>query len=278
MALGRQIGSQSYTPYTGQRVARISGNEAEASRLAGEGSAQARDYYGRSASMLEGMNDPAKIQQYMNPYLQSVLDPALRETGRAFDQRRTQVRGQAGKVGAFGGDRQSLLETQLDKSYLETVGDMTGRANFDAYENATARMERASQAWRDLGGDVTRMNAQQIQDLMLTGGVERLLDQAKLDFDYQQFTENRDWNIRNLTPLLASLQVPASSSQTDTTKESGGQLGQILGAAVSIGGAFFTGGASLAGLGGLGGLARTAAAGVGAAARGGSPIPGTRTV
>jgi hypothetical protein len=267
VALGRQIGSQPYQAYGGQRVAGLSENEQTALGLAQQGGSEARSYLDRAGAQLDSMQAYSgdRVREYMNPYLENVLNPALRKTGEAFDARRTQLRNNAAKVNAFGGDRQSLLESQLDKNYLETVGDITSKANYDAWANAQEmffrdeeRKLRAADAYARVGGDISRMNSAQIQDLMATGGLSRVLEQAKLDFDYQQFIENRDWNIRNLGPLIESLRVPASSTQTDTTREKGGALGQILGAAATVATAYFTGGASL-GLAGLGKAAAVAA-------------------
>jgi hypothetical protein len=217
--------------------------------------------------------------------MERVLGARTREANRAYGAERSRLNNTAGKVAAFGGDRATLRESQLQKNYLEGIDDLTNESASQAFEFATRsffqdeeRKQRSAEAYRALGGDVTRMNSQQIQDLMSTGGVGRLLEQADLDFDYQQFTENRDWDIRNLQPLLASLNVPHDTTQV-TKKQPG--VAQILGAAVAIGGAFFTGGASLGALAGVsgatGGLAATAASGVGSALMGGGAVPGMRT-
>jgi len=263
VALGQEIGNQQYRPFTDQRVATLSGNERQASELARSGSDSSRDYLDQAGQTISELQrfDEADVSGYMNPYTESVLQPQLREANRAYEQQRTSLLNS--KAGAWGGDRAAFQESELYRQHGELVTDVTAKAHSDAFDRATQlwsqdqdRQLRAADALRAVGNDVSKLNREQIQDLMATGGVERLLSQANLDFDYQQFTENRDWSIRNLQPLLASLQVPHTKTTTQTSKSSGGAFGQILGAAATVAGGYFTGGGSLAGMfGGGGGVA-----------------------
>ena len=77
---------------------------------------------------------------------------------------------------------------------------------------------------------------------MTTGATDRSIRQAMADFDYQQFTEGRDWDLRNLGGLLAALQGTQgsySTTQTQTTEQKGSALGQALGIATTLIGAFY---------------------------------------
>ena len=58
---------------------------------------------------------------------------------------------------------------------------------------------------------------------MATGGLQRVLDQGQLDFNYQQFLENRDWSVTNLQPLLNAIAAAKGANMTTTT--TGPQLG-----------------------------------------------------
>ena len=65
---------------------------------------------------------------------------------------------------------------------------------------------------------------------------------ARLVGDYQQFIENRDWDFRNLGGLIAALEGTRgsySTTQTTTSKESGGEFAQALGIAATLVGAFY---------------------------------------
>jgi hypothetical protein len=242
------IADREYTPYTGQRVADQSTNERRAGVLAREGNEAAGSYYDRAASELEGMEDYSgeALQPYMNPYTDSVLQPQIREANRQYERGRSSILNS--KASALGGDRAAFEASELERTHRENVSDITGRTYASAFQSAQQaffqdqdRKTRAAAAWQDLGGDVTRMNTQQIQDLMATGGLDRLLSQADLDFDYQQFIENRDWDVTNLQPLLDSISTAKGVSRTSSTGDKAGAWGQALGAAATVAGMYFTG-------------------------------------
>jgi hypothetical protein len=72
---------------------------------------------------------------------------------------------------------------------------------------------------------------------MATGGLERVLNQAQLDFDYNQFIEERDWDITNLQPLLASIGVNNGAPGKPNNEDS---IATALGAAATVAGAYFS--------------------------------------
>lgn len=305
VGLARDIATRQYTPYTGQRVAGLSAGERRAQQLANntEGADIVRrsgdvldELHGntfqntdldRARSRLEASDVAFDADRYMNPYIRQVLDPQLRELNENYSQQLADLRGNAARVSAFGGERATMLESQLEREHNRAVAETTGKtmaaayqqarqdwqteraegrataegygklfgAALDAWRSDNERLARVADAWRQTGGDISRMNREQIQDLMVTGGVGRLVEQAGLDFDYQQFVENRDWSVSNLDPLLRTLStVPhgvvttteGEVHQTSTTKQSGNALGQVLGAVTTVAAAYFTGGGSLA--------------------------------
>ena len=70
-----------------------------------------------------------------------------------------------------------------------------------------------------------------------------------MDFDYQQFIENRDWDITNLAPLLNALgTVPYGFTDTTTEKGGGNKWAQIIGLGMTVAG-FVMGGPGGAAIG-----------------------------
>lgn len=242
----KAISEREYTPYTGQRVASLSKNERTASNLAKSGNAKGLGYLDQAGSKLGEMQefDSSTVEKYMNPYMEAVLQPQIREANSQYEKERSRLANS--KAGAWGGDRGAFAESELERSYANNVSDLTGRTYANAFESARAsffqdedRKMKAAQAYQSLGGDVSRMNREQIQDLMATGGTERLLEQADLDFDYKQFIENRDWDVTNLDPLLNAIAASKGSQM-----KGGGQAspwGEALGAAATVAGMYFTG-------------------------------------
>jgi hypothetical protein len=236
MQRATEIADRPYESYDGTRIAGISGNEQRASALARSTSTDvqrdmdaSRDAMRRSELEFNEEN----LNRYMNPY----LDTAYSAQNDAYDKQSASLLNS--KAGAWGGDRVAFEKSELDKTHRDSLA----KISYDAYNAASNnffqdadRHQRAAQAWRDSAGDTTQMNRQQIQDLMATGGLERVLQQAQLDFDYSQFIEERDWDITNLQPLLQAIGVNNNAPGKPDNSDS---IAAALGAGASIAGAYF---------------------------------------
>lgn len=231
------IADRPYERFQGQRIAGITGNEQMASRLARTTNASVESDLAESRSELRksGLEfNKENLDTYMNPY----LDTAYKAQNEAYDTQRSALLNS--KAGAWGGDRAAFSESELNRAHMDSLS----KISYDAYNAASNafftdadRHARAAQAWRDTAGDTANMNRQQIQDLMATGGLERVLNQAQLDFDYNQFIEERDWDITNLQPLLASIGVNNGAPGKPGNEDS---IAAALGAAATVAGAYFS--------------------------------------
>ena len=252
---GREIADRPYTAFEQQRVASFDPNEQRAYELARTEGGDYRGDLQRSRELAERGSQSfldADIEAYMKPYIEGALEPAAREL-REEGLRRKKAAGQeAGMAGAFGGSRAAIIASEASGKSLEAISDLYERGFASAFESAANRFDQdriaaraSSEQFRDLGSEGQRMLTQEMQSLLVTGGLQRSLEQANLDFDYQQFIEARDWDITNLQPLLAALSgVPYT--RTTTTETSGGEFQAVLGAAATVAAAYFTGGMSLA--------------------------------
>lgn len=255
-ALGQAetIANTGYTPYTGAVVQPLSASEQQGSALARPDSANnkmASSLFEQSANDIAGIKqyNADNIKSYMDPYVQATLNPVLQQENAAYDSQRSSLLNS--KAGAFGGDRSALEERSLETSHSQALQKDVGDAYSKAYTNAQTaffqdqeKQINAARTLDQVGGDVSKLNTQQIQDLMATGGLERALGQKQLDFNLQQFTENRDWSTHQLQPLLQAI---AASKGVQTNTQLYGQpnvAGTAIGAAATIAGAYFTGGAS----------------------------------
>jgi hypothetical protein len=89
----------------------------------------------------------AEVQQYMDPYMQNVVDVQKREAIRDFD------RGQAGRdasavtAGAFGGSRQAVAQGMADQNLQQRLGDIQQIGSQAAFDRAMKAFEsdRAAQ-------------------------------------------------------------------------------------------------------------------------------------
>jgi hypothetical protein len=72
-------------------------------------------------------------QQYMNPYLQESLNPQLDQARRQAQQTRMGDAARLTQAGAFGGSRQAIMESELNRNLMQNQADITGKGYFDAY-------------------------------------------------------------------------------------------------------------------------------------------------
>lgn len=254
---GETIANRQYTPYTGSVVQPLSSNEqagvaqAQPTSALNTGAASA---FTQAAGDISGIKDysAANLSQYTDPYVSSVLTPELTQENISYDQQKSALLNS--KAGAFGGDRSALEEGQLDYQHGLNVQKDTGDVYSAAYTNAQSaffqdqnKQINAANALDQVGGDMSKLNTQQVQDLMSTGGLQRALGQQQLDFNYNQFVENRDWSVNNLQPLLNSIAASKGTQQNVSGYAPTSPAGQAIGAAATIAGAYFTGGQSTGG-------------------------------
>lgn len=81
----------------------------------------------------------ATVQPYMNPYLESVLEPQRREAVRQADIARQAMQSKMAQAGAYGGSRQAIMESEAQRNLQELLGDITGKGYAGAYEDAAKR-------------------------------------------------------------------------------------------------------------------------------------------
>lgn len=259
IGLGEKIADRPYEAYTGDRIAALSQNEQRGIDLAGQSVGTYQPYFDKSEAALDRASTPfteANMQDYMNPYIKGALDPAAREIRQAGAQRLTDLQATQKQRGAFGGSRGALLESEAQRGTETALGDLYGQGYARAFEFGTQQWNADREAsFKESGmytalGQLAQQGAQaDISTLMATGAQDRMLRQAAADFDYEQFAEARDWDVKNLAGLLAAIQGTQGSYGTEqktVEKTSGGMASKLIGMAATVAAAYFTGGASLA--------------------------------
>ncbi len=113
--------------------------------------------YGQAPMMTntQSFTQPGTAGQYMNPYMQSVVDVQQRNAIRADDVARGSRNAQAVGAGAFGGSRQAIQESEAAKNLATQLGDIqaTGsnaafqqaQQQFNAEQNARLQSQTANQ-------------------------------------------------------------------------------------------------------------------------------------
>ena len=81
-------------------------------------------------------NQAGTASQYMNPYMQNVVDIQQREAQRQGDIASTQRAGQATRSGAFGGSRAAIMDAEAARNLATQKGDIQATGQQAAFQNA----------------------------------------------------------------------------------------------------------------------------------------------
>lgn len=319
-ARANAFANQPYTPYGGAREAGFTPDQMRAFDITRDVSGTGGDLYSRLSSAILGdaatrpvgaVNDAAgrmsglgalgataaqnlatrfpdaNISEYMNPYVQQVLDPALNDLTRRAEQTKAALRATSARTGSFGGSRNAIALAEADRNTEMEIGRLSANERARAFNEAANQfrldqeripglfaagqaLERGgiegqglAEQFRQMGyqnignliGQNTGRLTSQVNPLLATGGLQQALQQANLDRAYSDFVEQRDWGARGLSSLMGALGVSggATGATTRTVAESPrpNAIGQVLGAGAGLLG-------SLGGLSGLGNLASSA--------------------
>lgn len=111
----------------------------------------------------------------MNPYLEQILQPQIRELNKQAQIGRRDLADGATMSGAFGDARHGLLEGDIYDTTARNVADVTGQAYKDAFDSAMAM--RAGDRSAKFGVDTANQNAgfqQQANKITAASGVAGL--------------------------------------------------------------------------------------------------------
>lgn len=117
----------------------------------------------------------AAAQQYMSPYMQSVVDIQQREAQRAADIATQSRNAQAVRAGAYGGSRQAIMDSEAARNLATQQGDIQAQGLQAAY----------SQAQQQFNADQAR-RAQEAALAAQYGMTAQQATEASRQFGYQQ--------------------------------------------------------------------------------------------
>ncbi len=218
---GAALAAQPYQAYTGPLTAGASNLQQQA--FAGASDLAATGYTPTTFSA--GTFDAAAANKYMNPYLSAALNPSLDEARRQAQISRLEDAGRLTKAGAYGGGRQAIMESELNRNLMEKQNKMLGEGYANAYDKAVAQfnaeqnrgldVQKADEASRQYGAD---FGIKSLNQLAAMGETERGIEQAGITADKQQFEEQRDWAYKMpqyQLDLLKNLPIKTETSGVD---------------------------------------------------------------
>ena len=161
------INQNPYQAYEGQRIAGFNPTQqqafqdvqnmqaapqlGQATRLAGAsglGSIGTGGQMGMAGQQYANQaTNPYAQQAYMSPYIQNALQPQLAEMQRQYGITGNQLKGQAVGQGAFGGNRQALMQAENERNKNMAMNAAIG----SGYQNAFQAAQQAQQFGAGLG-------------------------------------------------------------------------------------------------------------------------------
>lgn len=252
MPMAGQIAGMEFTPYTGERVAGMTGLQEQA--LAGYGALGVPEQFGQAGSVFQeiaGMQArtpeqrAADVARYTQEYTAGVMDPTIAAMEAQRAKQRTAEAATRAKAGAFG-SRGDVYRGALEGEYQVGMGQTLGQLQQQGYSQAVARQQaedaarRAEQAQRlGAAGQLAGLGATQFQTQLAglgaqmgAGEAQRLLGQQGLDAAYQEYLAQQQFPLTQFSALTGGASAfPAglgTTTGTTTKRDPFGSAGRLL--------------------------------------------------
>jgi hypothetical protein len=98
------------------------------------------------------MNDPEVMRSYMNPYMELVAEPQMREAQRQSEIQGQQLGLQAAGIGSLGGYREALMQAERERNLQQQKSDIYGAGLKDSYDRAQGVFQFGEQARQQAAG------------------------------------------------------------------------------------------------------------------------------
>jgi hypothetical protein len=200
-----------------------------------------------------------QAQQYMNPYLQSALNPQLDEARRQAMITQTQNAGKMTQAGAFGGGRQAIMDSENQRNLGTTLANITGQGYNTAYTNAQQQFNAdqarqaqeaqfganyglqglagqlgATQAQAGLGNMQNQANLSNINAQLAGGNTQRGITSEGVAADVNEFNQQRQYPYQQIQfqrDMISGLPVSSVSNTPGSLTGIGSLLSSLGGGA-----------------------------------------------
>ena len=193
--------------------------------------------------------DPNAYKQYMDPYLEDVVQRAQADVGRQGQIQEQQAAAKAVGQGAFGGSRSAVLQGEIGRNTLEQqarTGERLRSAGFQQASNLAQQAAQQQLRQAQLGGALAQgvaglgqlgqaMGTQDINTLLGIGGLQQQQEQTGLNIGQQNVLAQQQLPFQQLGFLSDIFRgVPALQQTTSTTTTPGpSATSQLLGLGIA---------------------------------------------
>ena len=139
-----------------------------------------------------------QAQQYMSPYIQSVIEQQQRDAERQSQIMGTQQQAQAAQAGAFGGSRDAIMRAERERNLALQKGDITATGMQNAF-NAAQQQYNADQAKGLQGYSLLGQQGQAALGLQnQIGGQQQQQAQNLINVGQQNYAAEQNYPFKNL--------------------------------------------------------------------------------
>lgn len=208
---GSALANQQYQAYQGPLTAGTSSLQNQAFQGIGNLTLPTAD---QTTFNQQSFTDPGVSQQFMNPYLQSALAPQLSELRRQSDISRQAQNSQLSKAGAFGGSRQAVMNTEMDRNLQDQMAQTLNTGFMNAYNQGAGQFNTEQALGLQGSGQAQQYGLAGLNAQANMGNLQRSIEQEGIGADMAQFNEEREFPYRQtqfMQSLLQGLPVAAQS-------------------------------------------------------------------
>ncbi len=227
---GQALANQPYQAYTGP----LSAGQSTAQQAAFQGVGSLAVPTQQMETFQPQQFTAQAAQDYMNPYIQAALDPQIEEARRQAQISRLADAGRLTQAGAYGGSRQAIMESELNRNLGQNLAAITGQGYQDAYTQAMNQFNVEQQRQQTAQDAANRYGLEALAQQANLGAQERAIEAEGIAADIAQFEEERDFPYKQVQyqqSLLQGLPIAAQSysySQPSTLSNILGGAGGIM--------------------------------------------------
>jgi hypothetical protein len=162
--------------------------------------------------------------QYMNPYLMASLNPQLDEARRQAEISRVEQAGRLTRAGAYGGGRQAIMESELNRNLLRNLGDITGKGYATAFEQGRSQFNTEQDQAMQAARQAQMFGLEGLREQLGAGTTQRGIEQEGITADINQFREERDYPqamTQFMRNIIGTGMLPISTTTRQLQEESG---------------------------------------------------------
>jgi len=209
---GQALGSQDYQAYTGPLTAGSS--ELQDAAFSGIGSLTLPTEQMGTAGYQPQQFTGANVQQYMNPYIMTALQPQIDEARRQSEIDRLANASRLTQAGAFGGARQAVIDSENQRALQSNLANITGQGYKDAYAQALNQFNLEQDREMTAQDKINLYGTQGLKNLADMGATQRGIESEGITADRLQFEEERDFpfkQVQYMQSLLSGLPLAAQN-------------------------------------------------------------------